>query len=424
MTREDRSLGTADQAVTNAVTEREQRAGDVTVWLRGGAQNEGISGGLGTGESHFCHIDDDGVTRNPVPLFRFANQDANGWFMQVGDAPWFSDPFNCELNVFNEVCGGGGLFSQIWTKACGTHTGTEGSEIIKAGVVTLPSGHTFNALLMRTIADFCVYIGSSCGFNVDEVRTVVYIFQVPHLGTVVRLQSAQNAPDLVSFTTLERTDVKFGLFPPRSITVTGQTDTTIGLSWDPGLDTHRISDYRVYWGTMSGASTPYGFDSVSNPAQASIVGTSATISGLTPGTDYYFTVTSRSNFVNPVGGAPAQPYESILFPTQVSGDPAFVYPSEVQATTSGGICIPTAEVTNLMLDHAGNDIEFCWDPVSDPCLTGYTILGAASPESAANYTIEAETGLGTCWTGSPVGSYFLVVARGTGGTGPWGHYGQ
>jgi hypothetical protein len=257
------------------------------------------------------------------------------------------------------------------------------------------------------------------------VRTVVYLWQVPGLGTVVRLQSAQNAADLTSFTTLERTDVKFGLFPPRTITVTGTTDNTVDLSWDPGLDTHRISDYRVYWGTMSGAGTPYGFDSVNNPTQASIVGTSATISGLAPGTTYFFTVTSRSNFVNPVGGAPAGPYESILFPTQVSGDPAFVYPSEVQATTSGGICIPTAEVTGVMVDHAaGGDIEICWDPSSDPCLAGYTVLGAASPESDANYSTEAETGFETCWTGSPTGSYFLVVARGTGGSGPWGHYGR
>jgi hypothetical protein len=197
------------------------------------------------------------------------------------------------------------------------------------------------------------------------------------------------------------------------------------LSWDPGLDTHRISDYRVYWGTVSGAGTPYGFDSITNPTQASIAGTSATISGLTPGTTYFFTVTSRSNFVNPAGGAPVDPYESILFPTQASGDPAFVYPSEVQATTSGGTCIPTDEVANVMVDHAaGGDIEICWDPSSDPCLAGYTILGAASPESSANYSIEAEVGLQTCWTGSPAGSNFLVVTRGTGGSGPWGHYGQ
>jgi hypothetical protein len=425
LTREDRALGTPGQSVTNAVTEREQRAGDVTVWLRGGAQKEGIAGSLGTGEAHFCHINDDGVSRNPVPLFRFANEDANGWFMQAGDSPWVSAPFTCEQNLFNEVCGGGGTFSTLYAKACGTHSGTEGTAIVKGGVVTLPSGHTFNALLLRTVADFCVYLGSSCLFSLDEVRTVIYLWQVPHLGTVVRLMSEQNAADTVSFTTVEETDIKFGLFPPRAITVTGMTDTTVDLAWDPGLVTNRISDYRVYWGTMSGAGAPYAFDSVGNPAQASIAGTTATISGLMPGTAYFFTVTARSSFVNPAGGGPAAPYESILFPTQVSGDPAFVYPSEVQATTTGGVCIPTAEVTGVMVDHAaGGDIEICWDPSADPCLTGYTILGAASPESAANYSIEADVGIQTCWTGNPAGTFLLVVARGTGGSGPWGHYGQ
>ena len=46
-----------------------------------------------------------------------------------------------------------------------------------------------------------------------------------------------------------------GLFPPRSITSTGATDTTISISWDPGTVTHHIDGYKVYWDTDSGAST-------------------------------------------------------------------------------------------------------------------------------------------------------------------------
>ena len=116
-------------------------------------------------------------------------------------------------------------------------------------------------------------------------------------------------------------------------------------------------------------------------------------------------------------------YESLLYPRQVTGDPSFVYPIEVQATTPGA-CTPTTQVTGLRVSKSGGSCQICWDPVTDPCLVGYRVLGASSPTSAAGFTTVADTGLETCWTGSPSQSYFLVVARGTGGTGPWGHYGQ
>src|SRR6185295_7850280 len=152
---------------TNSVTEREQRPSDVTVWLRAGAQNEGVAGSLGSGESRFCYAaDEPTVTRSP-------HQDPLGWFMQPGDPAWVGGPFNCEQNLFNSVCGGSGTFSRIYTKACagsvGTHTGTLSGQSLKGGVVTLPSGHTFNSLLVRTVADVCVYLTSGCAsiFKVD-----------------------------------------------------------------------------------------------------------------------------------------------------------------------------------------------------------------------------------------------------------------
>ena len=431
LSREDKNFGTPSLRKINAVTEREQRAADVTLWLRGGALNEGVSGGIGEGESRFCYANDGG-TRSPVPLWRFPNQDAAGWYMQAGDPAYVGGPFACEQNLYNSVCGGTGTFSTLYTKGCtstsgfGVHPGTQEGQVLKGGVVTLPSGHTFNTLLGRTVADYCVYLGSACSsfFKVAEVRAVVHLWQVPHLGTVVRLQSANLVSDTTSYTTLAETDIKFGLFPPRSIAaLPGPTDTTVDLLWDPGLDTHRIDGYRVHWGTASGAGTPYPFNSIDNPGQVSFAGTTATVSGLSPGTTYYFTVTSRSTFTNPSSGV-VTTFESLLYPTTVSGDPAFVYPVEVQATTTGGICIPAAEVTGVTVQHDGTGIRICWDPVSDPCLAGYRILGADSPEAAGNFTPQADTGLETCFTGAPSGTFFLVVARGTGGTGPWGHYGQ
>ncbi len=412
----------------NDVIEVETRANDTVIWLRGGAQNEGVSGGFGNagGESRFCYKTFGGVTRTSVPLWVFAHQDAPGAerYMQAGDS-WTSTAFNCEQNLYNEACGGGGSFSILYSKACGTHTGTQSGGMIKGGVVTVPSGHTFNALLGKVVTDFCVYLTSGCSslFKLTDVRTVNYLWQVPNLGTVARIQSAENVPDQTSFTTLAETNIAFGLFPPRSITVTGTTDTTLSLSWDPGLDTHRISGYKIYWDTDSGGATPYAFNSQANPGQVSLAGTSATITGLTPGTSYFVTVTSLSTFTDP-STLLATTYESLLYPTQVSGDPSFVYPVEVLGVTTGGTCIPTAEVQNLQVSHDGTGIRICWDPVSDPCLAGYDVLGATAPQLAANYAPIADAGLATCWSGNPASGYFLVVARGTGGSGPWGQFGQ
>jgi hypothetical protein len=411
----------------NTVVEQEVRANDVTIWLRAGSINEGVAGSFGTGESRLCFQTFGGTTRTPVPLWRFSHMGATERYFQPGDT-WEGGPFNCEQNLFNQVCGAPGLFDTLYSKACGTHTGKQTITAIKGGVVTLPSGHTFNAILLSNVADFCVYLGSGCSSltKVDEVRTVNYLWQVPWLGTVIRLESAQNAPDTTSYTQVVETTISYGLFPPRSITVTGSTDTTVSLSWDPGAITGRIDGYRVYWDTDSGSTSSYAFSSVTNPGQASIAGTTATISGLTAGTEYFFTVTSTSTYPpSPSTPLPHVTYESILYPTTVSGDPSFVYPAEVLATTTGGTCLPTAEITNVTATGpSGGNIELCWDASADPCLSGYTILGSGTVDSAAGYQTVATQGTATCWSGATTETFFLVTATGTGGDGPWGHYGN
>ncbi len=414
----------------NDAARLENRASDVTIWLQAGSQNEGVSGSFGSGESDFCFTTDASGTRSPVPLWQFTHLDAGStdYYVQAGDT-WQGGPFNCEQDIFNEVCGGGGTFSHLYIKACtdssGTHNGTQGVSILKGGVITLPSGHTFNALLGRNVADFCVYLTSGCSslFKVSSVRTVNYLWQVPWVGTVVRIQSPQVAPsDLVSFSQITETDIHYGLFPPRSITVTGTTANSVTLSWDPGLDTHRISDYRIYWDTDPGAVSPYAFDSVNNPGQVTFLGTSATVSGLTPGVTYYFTVTSRTVYTDPSSGV-VTTYESIRYPTQISGDPSFIYPVEVQATTP---CPATTEVTGVTVNTTANpgEIQVCWNPVTDACLTGYQILGSDSASSDAGFSTVGTVGITNCWTGSPTQSYFLVIATGQTGNGPWGHYGH
>jgi hypothetical protein len=409
----------------------ENRASDSVIWMRSGSQHEGRSGSFGSGESRFCYTTFGGVTRSPAPLWLMAHQDAPGAerYMLPGDA-WASTPLNCEQDLFNQICGQSQFLDKLYAKACsgttGAHAGTQSGAAMKNGVVTLPTGHTFNAMLAKNVADFCVYTSSGCNalFKVDEVRTVNYLWQVPWIGTVARLQSEQNAADLTSWPTVQEGLVAYGPFPPVTIQVTGVTDTSVSLSWNPGNDTHRTTGYKVYWDSDSGAGSAYAFNSAANPGQAAVTGTTAVISGLTPGTAYYFTVTSLATFTDPSSGTVTN-YESLLYPTQVSGDPSFVYPVEVTATTTGGVCIPGTEVEGLTVDYAaGGGVNICWNAVSDPCLQGYRVLGANTPEAAANFSTVADTGVGTCWTGTTSSRFFLVVARGTGGNGPWGHYGQ
>src|SRR5262249_50422269 len=143
----------------NQVTVREDRVGDVTIWMRAGAQNEGKSGLFGDGESRFCFL---GTGRTQTPLWRFSHQDASGWYMQSADG-WIGGPQGaCEQDFFNTVCGQPGFPSNIYAKSCSGHTGKQYGDILKNGVVKLPSGHTLNVLLVRTVADYCVYSDSNC----------------------------------------------------------------------------------------------------------------------------------------------------------------------------------------------------------------------------------------------------------------------
>src|SRR6185436_8060528 len=87
----DRNLTGATKRKDNQVVQRENRAGDVTFWLRAGAQNEGVAGSFGSGETRFCFTDQAGLPRNEVPVWRMAHNDAGGWYTQAGDT-WSSDP--------------------------------------------------------------------------------------------------------------------------------------------------------------------------------------------------------------------------------------------------------------------------------------------------------------------------------------------
>ena len=420
LSREDR---VTDSEVIPTITaiERVESPTEVTLFLRATVRNEGQSGSLGEGESRLCYIEDG---RTEVPLWQFNNQDANGFFMQAGDT-WTSGTFQCEQNINNNVCPNScGLFCPLYTGACGEFAGNQRGEVLADGPVTLPSGHTFQAQVVVSTAEFCVYLFSTCGSSVDTVRQAIYLWQVPTIGTVSRISSLQRAePDEFTFALTSETDFKYGLFPPRGITVDNATDSTVSISWDPGLETGHITGYKVYWDVDSGGTGDYAFDSQANPGQVSINGTSATISGLTPGADYFVTVTSLSSYLDPATSVTTQ-YESLLFPTTIPGSPTAL-PVEVIATTTGGACVPTEEVQNLTASRLSpGDIEICWDAVSDECPDGYDVLAAGAPDAFENFAVVASPGLVTCQTLTTGDGFFLVRSRGAGGSGPLGKYGR
>jgi hypothetical protein len=430
----DRNL-TGTLRKDNEVIQRENRATDVTFWLRAGAQNEGVSGGFGSGETRFCFTDETGKPRNEVPVWQMTHNDAGGWYLQAGDT-WTSDPVvspACEQSFYNCVCGScGGLFQTLYARGCSnggqTYQGAQFGKVVKGGVVILPSGHTFNALVERNTTEFCTYSSSACSLLLSTVRTIVYIWEAPYIGAIALLRGPQavsyasgetGETPCTNFTTLDYTDIGYGLYPPVSITAGAVTDTTASISWNPGNDTHRISGYKIYWDTDSGSSTPYAFNSVTNAGQVVFNGTSATISGLAAGTTYYFTVTSLSNFTDPSSGV-VTAYESLKYPTTVSGDPSFSYPVEVTATTTGGGCTPTQAITGVTVDKALPNIHVCWTATADACAVGYDILTAdALPPS---YTLAGQVGATSCWDGNPTSStsisYIQVRARGITGEGP------
>ncbi len=422
----------------NQIIQREDRASDVTFWLRAGDQNEGVSGGFGSGETRFCFTDEASLPRNEVPVWQLPHNDAAGWYTQAGDT-WTAAPVvspACEQSFYNCVCGScGGLFQTLYGRACtnGTnpaenYAGATFAKNVKGGVATLPSGHTFNVLVNRNTTEFCTYSNSSCSVLLATVRTIVYIFEAPYVGDVALLRGPQvthyatgetGETPCTNFTTVAFTDIGYGLYPPVSITAGATTDTTASLSWNPGNDTHRIVGYKIYWDTDSGSSSSYAFNSVTNAAQVAFAGTSATISGLTPGTTYYFTVTSLSDYTDPSSGVLTH-YESIKYPTTVSGDPNFSYPAEVTATTTGGGCTPTQAISGVTVNKALPNIHVCWTATPDACAVGYDVLGSST--ASGGFGLVGQVGLTTCWDGNPptAGSivFLQVRARGTTGEGP------
>jgi len=198
------------------------------------------------------------------------------------------------------------------------------------------------------------------------------------------------------------------------------SDDSMEVSWNPGTPTelHRIDGYKIYWDTETGGGANGYDNSVTQPAGS---GTTVMIEELDRDTEYFVTVTSLSDYTDPASGVQTQ-YESLLYPMTV-GAGSGPLPVEASATTT--CTIPLDEIASLHVDKVGHDgtIQMCWSESSDPCTSGYQIIGADTPESDTNYSpLVEDTGLVICNTLNPSESYFLVLSKGSRGTGEWGHY--
>lgn len=413
-----------------------------TMWLRGVVRFEGIDSDiLGLGESRLCHTDDDGTDRTDIPLFRFPNQDAQGYYMELGDPRWLHTPYDCEQIIMYPAA--------VSVDPASGYEGRQTGQVVNEGVVKLPSGHQFKSLVVRNVTEYSVEI-IACLIETDKVRTVIYLWEVPHLGTVVRLQSDKLAADPIEITHISEIDVKYGLFPPLSVTVDAVTDSAVSLSWDPGLITDHISGYRIYWDTESGGqcstgledcnadhpgagnchagetccSTPgdtcdgYDFDSISDPGQVSFTSaTSATVSGLDPATTYYFTVTAMSDFTDPATLVTTT-YESALYPTQLPAVPNDV-PVEVGATTTSGAgpagAVPDGDdrpgVQLSLAKGAGASIDLAWGASCLPGDSDHNIYEGSLGDFGSHVPATCSAGGSTSATITPADGnrYYIVV---------------
>jgi len=245
---------------------------------------------------------------------------------------------------------------------------------------------------------------------------------VPWLGTVVRLHTNLLECDVPATEILSEAEIKYGLFPPLSVTVDARTDSTISLSWDPGLD-RRIDRYKVYWDTDSGFDSPYTFNSDTHPDQVAFDETSAVLSGLDTSVEYFIMVSAFSDYTAPANGVTTT-YESLLPPKLILNDPPAIpsYPIEVAETTNGS-CTPTEEVLNVTIARIVGGIRIHWDPVSDACIDGYRVKGDTSPQSPATFSDLVDTDQ-TFVEFDPSETFFLVVGKFGGAEGPEGPLGH
>jgi YD repeat-containing protein len=159
---------------------------------------------------------------------------------------------------------------------------------------------------------------------------------------------------------------------PSGLTVTGTTPTSVSLSWTAPSGT--VTGYYVY---QAGSSAPV----------ATVTGTTATVTGLTPSTSYTFTVAAY----NAAGTGPAS--------------------ASVQATT-GTETIPGAPTGLAVTGTTSSSVSLSWTAPSGD-VSGYYVYQSGTQVASVTGTTATVAGLaqGITYT-------FTVAAYNAAGTGP------
>lgn len=276
-----------------------------------------------------------------VPFLVFQGSDGRGRFLSAADSPWQSAVFSCDSDLntatngarCNQTTGTGGGF-----RAGDGLPGQALARVVRAGTLTLPSGHAVDSILVEALAAFDVY-GLGCFIDGGDISLWQLFWYVPHYGAIAQMVSQQDTASLDAWTTAESTSIGFGLLPPLTIQADAVTGTSITVSWDPGRVTGFIDEFVVHWGTQPGGTAPPSDSSELRGDTIPVAQTNYTITGLAPGTTYYVSVTTKRAYTDPLA-AVTTVYRSIELPqsmgADIDGDGTrdTSYPPEVPATTS------------------------------------------------------------------------------------------
>ena len=175
--------------------------------------------------------------------------------------------------------------------------------------------------------------------------------------------------------------------PPDGLTANTVSSTEVDLSWTAPSGDLAVG-YNVYEGTSPGgeSSTPVN--------SASVTGTTFSVTGLSPGTTYYFEVTAVD-----------------------AGGTASDFSTEASATTTNGPDPPTGLTANTV---SSTEVDLSWTAPSGVPAVGYNVYEGTSPGGESSTPVNSAPVTGTTFpvTGLSGGTtyYFEVTAVDAGGT--------